>query len=395
MEALPTELRNQILSDCTLCSVRSLRRTWATLGFEYLLSSTFTTLPHRPDFERLLAVSKVPLFSQRLETLCINLGEINEYHARHNSYFVQYMRDPDDRLATSEQSWGAFAGFRKDKTKHMQSACLPGLLDPALKNLPELRKIEVSLATCPFPEGDEKTELLRQIWNIPSTRHLPRVSTTERFTALLNALAASPSTVTELSHDWLPFEFFQQRSKTMRLVSTLFTPLTSLSLTLDYSDMPNNLHASQTFQNLSLCLRSASGLQSLNLAFQGRRKTNISLLFISFSEHNHIFTNLQSLKLEGVACTENELVAFLAQHKASLKKIQLGGLGPKVPHQKANGGVHLSEGTWNGLFRRTLACLHLEGDCFLVQGDLVQSGRRVLVRDEPQAVESLGSLDAD
>ena len=426
MEALPTELRRQILSNCTPSTLKSLRltcHTWATIGFEYLLTPTFTTLPHRPDFARLLAVSQVPLFSQRLETLSIKLGEINEYHARHNSYFVQYMRDPDDRLAAQEQTWGAYAAFRDEKGKYMPSACSRALLEPALKKLPNLRTVEVSLATCPFPEIEEM-ELLRQIWNIPSTRLLPRASTMGRFKALLAALAASPATISELSHDRLPLEYFQQHHRTISIACTVFKPLTSLSLTLDYADTSHGLDASPTFHNLCSCLRSATLLQCMNLSFQSTQqqhqqlqKIDISALFSSLScfslplpspssfsspsfnpltlSPNPTFPALHALKLEGIACTENALVAFLAPHRHTLRRLQLGGEGVRAPHQRANGGVRLLEGTWRGLVGRLRECLDLEGEGLVVQGDLVEGERRLWVRDEPWIVESLEGLELE
>jgi hypothetical protein len=356
---------------------------WATLGFEYLISPTFTTLLHRPDFQRLLAVSRIPLFSSRIENLFINLGEVNEYHARHNSYFIQYMRDPDERLAAQEISWGTYATIRKEKEKHGERACAPDLLDPAFRNLPNLKKVEVTLATCPFPEDDERMELLCQIWNIPSTRLLPRVATTERFTNLLSALCWSPSTIRSLSHDRLPFEFFAQKSMTISLISTNFMQLTSLSLVLDYSDMPNNLHSSQAFQNLSHCVCSATDLQTFFLSFQGRRKTDISPLLASFSERSVIFSRLRDVKLEGVLCSENAVVDFLLKHKETLRKVQLGGVGSKPPHQRANGGVHLKEGTWTSALKRLQGGLDLDVGCLRVQGDMMEleNGRRFDVDD--------------
>jgi hypothetical protein len=122
MDAIPTELRRHILTLCTAGAVKALRLTcksWATLGFEYLITPTFTILSHRPDFTRLLAVSEIPLLSRRIESLFINLGELNEYHARHNSYFLQYMRDADERLAMQDASWGAYADFRIVQEKYM------------------------------------------------------------------------------------------------------------------------------------------------------------------------------------------------------------------------------------------------------------------------------------
>jgi hypothetical protein len=364
------------------------------LGEEYLVSPTFTTLPHRADFQRLFDTSQHPVFSRKIETLLITLGEINEYHARHNSYFIQYMRDPDERLAAQEMAWGAYATFRTQKESCMPLACTPDLLDPALKNLSHLKRVEVSLAKCPFPENDERTELLRQIWNIPSTRLLPRVATTERFTNLLSALASSPSTVMELSHDRLPFEFFAQKAMVISLISTTFLPLKSLSLVLDYSDMPYNLHAPQSFQNLSHCLRSAAGLQKLYLSFQGRKKVDISPLLDSFSEQTFSFAELQRIKFEGVSCAENELVTFLLGHKSSLKEVQLGGVGIKAPHQKANGGIYLKEGTWKGIFEKVGAGMDLE--TFVMQGDMVEmEGGKHFVLEELEPVESLRTFVRD
>jgi hypothetical protein len=304
------------------------------------------------------------------------------------------MRDPDERLAAQEMAWGAYATFRSQKESCMSFACTPDLLDPALRNLSNLKKVEVSLAKCPFPENDERTELLRQIWNIPSTRLLPRVATTERFTNLLAAIAGSPSTVMELSHDRLPFEFFAQKAMIVSLASTVFIPLTSLSFVLDYSDMPNNLHSSQAFQNLSHCLRSASGLQSLQLSFQGRKKIDTSPLLNSLSENNFSFERLKEVKFEGVSCTENELVSFLLRQNGTLKKIQLGGVGSKAPHQKANGGVHLKEGAWKSVFEKVEAGTDLER--FQVQGDMVEleSGKH-FVLEELEKVESLGVFVRD
>jgi hypothetical protein len=291
-------------------------------------------------------------------------------------------------------AWGAYADFKRRKEEYMPSACTPELLDPVLKNLPNLRKVEVSLARCPFPEEDEETELLRQIWNIPSTRLLPRVATTERFTNLLSAISGGSARVEELSHDRLPFEFFAQKVMHISLASTVFIKLERLSFVLDYSDMPNNLHSSQAFQNLSHCLRSASGLQTFHLSFEGRKKIDVSPLLNSFSEHSFVFSQLKEIKFEGVSCTEDELVSFVLKHKDSLRRVQLGGLGSKAPHQKANGGVHLKEGTWKSLFEKVGAAMELES--FLAQGDMVEmEGGRTFILEGLERVESLGTFVRD
>lgn len=304
------------------------------------------------------------------------------------------MRDPDERLAAQEMSWGAYAGFKAEKEKYMSLASSFHLLDRALSHLSNLKRVSVSLSTCPFPENHEKTELLRQIWNIPSTRLLPRVATTERFTALCSAIVGSPARVEELSHDRLPFEFFAQKAITISLVSTVFLPITKLTLCLDYSDMPNDLHAPQGFQNLAHCLRSASSLETLSLSFTGRKKINIEKLFSRFADHDHTFEKLEDVKFEGVRCTENALATFLIRHKGSLRKVQLGGVGMKAPHQKTNGGIHLEEGTWKGVFKSVRERLNLQPKCFLVQG-VMGDPKKTFVLDDLVAVEELRNFVSD
>jgi len=93
MERLPVELRRAVIQHLDIPTIKSLRLTskaWGALGEEYLVSPLFTALAHRPDIGRLIALSEHPKFSFRIQKLRFNHGEINEYHARHNTYFLQY-----------------------------------------------------------------------------------------------------------------------------------------------------------------------------------------------------------------------------------------------------------------------------------------------------------------
>ncbi|KAN0104445.1 hypothetical protein V8E51_010190 [Hyaloscypha variabilis] len=379
MEHLPIELRRAIIRHVDTPSLKNLRlasKPWAALGEEYLIASTFTLLPHRPDISRLQALSQHPNFKHRIRTLILNHGELNEYHARHNTYFLQYMREPESRLEAQTSAWGTYAQLKEDKERYLPTSCEIDTLTSIFSRLPNLRSIEVTLTIFPFEEADHP-ELLKDIWRIPSSRLLPRVATTERFTNVLTAVASNVSIISikSLSHDRLPFEFFAQRAIVNSLLSVAFQSLTTLKLAIDYSDMPNNLHAPQAFQNLSHCLRAATSLQSLDLAFEGRKKTDISPLLSSFKETNHMFSSLGALTLKGIISTEVELGNFLTKEK-SLKILQLGGLGVRAPHQPSNGGVHLNEGSFRGLFGRLRTELAL--DELRVQGDLVaeESGER-------------------
>lgn len=379
MEHLPIELRRAVIRQVDIPSLKNLRltsRAWGALGEEYLISSVFTSLPHQPDLARLQALSQHPSFKHRIRTLILNHGELNEYHARHNTYFLQYMREPESRLEAQTSAWGTYAQLKEEKERYLPTSCEIDTLTRIFGRLPNLRSIEVTLTTCPFEE-EGHPELLKDIWRIPSSRLLPRVATTERFTNILTAVSSNVSTIriNSLSHDRLPFEFFAQKAIVNSLLSTAFQPLTTLKLTIDYSDMPNNLHAPHAFQNLSHCLRTATSLRSLDFAFEGRKKIDISPLLSSFKEAGHHFSNLGELKLKGIISTEMELGDFLTAQK-SLKLLQLGGLGVRAPHQHSNGGVHLKEGSFKGLFGRLRAELGLEE--LRIQGDLVaeESGER-------------------
>ncbi|KUJ10241.1 uncharacterized protein LY89DRAFT_700775 [Mollisia scopiformis] len=379
MENLPVELCRTILSFVDIPSLKNFRLTsrfWGGLGEDYLISPTFFSLSYRNDIHRLTTLAKNPRFRLKIETLSFLHGEVNEYHARHNTYFLNYMQDPDIRMDMQTSVWSTYADLRAQKERYLPTACDKDALMEILSLLPNLKTVEVSLMTCPFQE-DEHPEMLKEIWGIPSTRLMPRVATTERFTNLVSALASNITiaSIKSLSHDRLPFEFFAQRPATIHHMSGAFRSLTSLSLAIDYSDMPNNLHQTQAFHNLSLCMRSASQLQTLALQFMGRRKIDIRELLFTFRVSDYEFRHLETIALRGITSTAADLGTFLVKQK-SLKSIQLGGLGLKTRHQPPNGGVHLSEGSFKGLFERVRRNLNLES--LKVQGDLVgqQSGER-------------------
>ena len=265
-------------------------------------------------------------------------------------------------------------------------------MDPALKNLPNLKRIEVSPETFPFPDDDERAEFFRQQWSIPRERHLPRVDTKDRLSWLCEAIAGSPATIEELSHDRLPFEFFGQYPTTVSLRSAIVASLTRLSLGLDYLDMPLNMNSWHTFPNLSRCLRSAIKLEHFSLSFRGHEEVNIGMLFTSLEEHDHIFGRLRNVKLESARCPENDLVDFLIRHERSLKRVQLGGAGLRSPHDRVNGGLDLGEGTWKDLFKRISAGLDVRSGAFVAQGDMLERGRAVIILEDLEAVENLGLL---
>lgn len=266
-------------------------------------------------------------------------------------------------MTAQDETWTAYNKIKALKDCHLPSCCAEPRLTTIFHSLPNLRSVHVTLMTCPFTHKD--ADFLGEIWKIPTTRLLPRVATTGRFTAILSSLAGVR--LGSLSHDRLPFEFFAQKPSLVALCGDAFRSLTRLSLTLDYSDMPNNLHTGPAFANLSACLRGAVDLRSFSLAMLGRRKSPVSDLLASLHAHHFSFPLLHTLKLEGVSCTQDELAIFLVS-QPSLKTLQLGGAGLRNNHQPVNGGVHLLEGSFRELFKAVRKGMEL--DQFKLMGDL-------------------------
>jgi hypothetical protein len=151
--------------------------------------------------------------------------------------------------------------------------------------------------------------------------------------------------------------------------------------------MPNDLHSPQAFQNLSHCLRYAADLRTLKLAFQGRKKISISPLLCTFEEHEFSFKKLEEVVFEGVTSTEREMGVFLVRQKA-LRRIRLGGEGLRNPHQPVNGGVHLREGWFGGLFGKVER--QMKPERLEIMGDLVglESGE-IWILDTVEEVKNL------
>jgi hypothetical protein len=391
MNDLPNELRRSIITHLSLPSLKNLRLTshvWATLGEEYLISPHFSSFPHQPSITRLSALSDSQKYSHLIQSLHFNHAELKEYHARNNIYFLQFVQDPEARLESLTTTWAAYAPIKAQKEVLLAQDWEVDVLTPIFGKLINLSSIAVTLMACPFPEGDPGLELLRSIWGITSTRLLPRVATTERFSNILTAVVASSSSMTlrSLSHDRLPFEFFAQKSIVLNFLSTAFHSLTKLELAVDYSELPNNLHSATAFQSMAHFLGAAEKLQSLELCFLGRQKLDIARLLAPISELRNAFIHLLDLKLCGILATETELGGFITGLK-KLKRLQLGNLGLRGRHQLPVGGVHLRVGSVKALLKRLLDEMELED--FYVQGDLVglESGENWVLEELEKASE--------
>lgn len=355
MERLPTELYHEILLHVPLQDLKSIRlasRLWAELGGPYLIPSKFLSLPNRDDFGRLFLLSRHPSFAHNIETLELNMGEMNEYYARHNAYFVQNMRDPEERDHDSHGAWMEYAEFKSQKESLAHKYCNPEILEETFKNLPNLRAIDVKLTSCPFQQP-----LLNRIWQIPSTRLLARVSTTERFSNIISA--ARHLNLDSLTHDCLPFEFWSQRN-IHKIVTQTFKGLRTLKIYLDYSVFPNALHSSKSFSGFGSALCAAPNLETLHMGFANSIRPQMNL---AECMGDYTWCNLRTLGLEGMTISEDDVVNFLMRHAATLKRLQLGVYrSPSTTPGTVNmeNVITFQEGTFRGLLTRTREAMKLE-----------------------------------
>ncbi|ESZ99136.1 hypothetical protein SBOR_0546 [Sclerotinia borealis F-4128] len=372
---LPAELIETIISFMDLSSIKATRLTCKVLcipSTPHLVPPHFHSFAHCPDSNRLLQISRHPIFSLSIKTLELNLGEFNEYRARHNTYFSQITRDPETRVAEAEEAWFQYSKLKSLREEYAPWMCDQTILSEVFRSLPNLSALSVSMVNFPLPNEPELA-LLASIWKIPSTRLLRRELTKERFTNVLSSLLPSVENLKlkNLSHDCLPFEFFAQNKTLIESMTPIFHKLTDLRLVLDYSDTPNDLHSQQALANLATCLQAAATLENLNLCFQSRRKIDITSLLENLLS-NSIFSHLQSLHIEGLASAFYPLEQFLRSLAPNLQVLEFGGAGCHGPNQLSNGGIHLLDGRFLELFKNVEEALGDSLTKFVVRGDLVE-----------------------
>lgn len=378
--SLPTELKQFIILYMDLPSIKATRLTCkllCTLSTPHLLSPTFHSFAHRPDFDRLLKICRHPIFPPYIHALELNLGEVNEYHGRHNIYFSQYTRDPETRVAEAEDAWLRYSNLKFLREEYTPRICDLDILSEAFRSLPNLSTLSVSMAKFPLP-SEPQLAILETIWKIPSTRLLRRDVAKVRFTTILSSLLPSvePAKVKTLSHDRLPFEFFAQNKTLIRSMTPIFHNLTDLRFVVDYSDISNDLHRLQAFENFATCLQAATNLRNLNICFQSRRKIDITPLLKNLLANSHesksTFPQLQSLHIEGVASAFDPLANFLISLAPTLRSLEFGGEGCHGPNQLANGGIHLQDGKFVQLFAKLEEAMKDSSTRFVIKGDLVE-----------------------
>jgi hypothetical protein len=347
MDSLPVELRRGILSHLPQEAIQSMRLTsklWADIGAAYLLPSTFNLYRNRPSYRYLHSISQHEQLCHSTQRVVFHMADINEYHARHNSYFVQYMRDSSGREEAMIALWSLYQQWKADIEKHVADYCSLGLLRDTIPRLTALQEIEVRLTECPFDDP-----MWERVWNIESTRRLLGTPSKQHFMDILFSAAIMKGQLRSLSHDSMHPSFWPDAEAALGSISGAFQGLRHLKLisacTRRQNDQPLQ---SNELTSLGRCLQEAKKLESLYLGFEAGTKPLI-LLEDSFSA-DFSWPHLHTLVLECVSVEEEDLAAFLLRHSASLERFRLDKMG--IQEYRKTGGDIIASGTLKGLLTR-------------------------------------------
>lgn len=367
MESLPVELVRLVYEYCDLDSVQALRlqsRIFAAVGLDYLIHEHVNVLGWKVD--RLHALSTHDLLKSRIKSVTLNFAEVDEYTARHASFFQHYLEEPEERNDRLAIAWAQY--YEADKLRKAAPAfdSRPELVVDAFRNLANLRHLEVTFTKCPF-DIDVLKQVLR---GLPSCRKMDREQTAKNLAVIASALKGT--NLSSLTIDRFPLEILRlpdERRRWFDCVSTSFSRLSTLNLTIDPSALRLPASRFKAIKGLGSILRCATNVTSLSLTFHtyGMPKYKFILWFDTLLE-GFTFEKLTDLKLEGISCGEEDLRDFILRHAGTLERLRLGGRGLAKAFEGGLGGIHLCRGTFRGLFAslRTrlphLQRIHLEGD---------------------------------
>lgn len=316
MEDLPIELRRAILDVCPIDSIKSIRQTcvsWASIGEEYLLSPNFTSLPHRDDLTRLYNISQHTTLSEYVRSLKLNMGEMNDYQARHNVYFIHYTRDPELRQSLLDVGWKEYAWLQKDKASLAENCQLLQALQRSLGHLPNLQGTDIRLTECPYDN-----EMLQRLWKISTTKQGPRRLDMGNFYRILKA--AQEIDMKSLSHDRLPIDFFRYSNGTLEETGSALRNLMSLRLTINTRLIAKE-DISALMPKLAIWVQSAPFLHTLELLFESELAQEAGLV-----RHFEDFTwpGLHTLSLPDSQAPFDEILPFVLRHARTLRRFDLG-----------------------------------------------------------------------
>lgn len=375
MDSLPVELLRLVFEYCDLGSVKALRlqsHVFAAVGLDYLIGENISVLGWK--VERLHSLSTHDHLKSRIQAVTLNFTEVDEYTARHASFFQHYAEEPEERNDRLGEAWAQYNEADKLRKASPAFDSRPELVLQSFRNLPNLEALEVTFTKCPF-----NIDVLNQVFNgLPGCRKMDREQTAKNLAVIANALKGTK--LSSLTIDRFPLETLRlpdEKRRWIDCVSTSFAHLTTLNLTIDPSALKLPTQRFKAIKGLGSILRCATNVTHLSLAFHtyGMPKHKFIIWFDTLLE-GFTFEKLTHLKLEGISCDEGDLRGFLLRHAATLERLRLGGRGLAKAFEGGLGGIHMCRGTFRGLFASLrgrlpqLERVHLEGDfaCVGVEG---------------------------
>ncbi|CAN8103001.1 unnamed protein product [Discula destructiva] len=367
MESLPVELVRLVFEFCDLESVQALRlqsQVFAVIGLDYLIRETISVLGWKVG--RLHSISTHAHLKSRIKAVTLNFTEVDEYTARHASFFQHYLEEPEERNDRLGEAWARYYVADKMRKASPTFDSRPELVLESFRNLPNLEQLEITFTKCPFD-----IDVLNQVFKgLPGCRKMDREQTAKNLAVIASALKGTK--LSSLTIDRFPLETLRlpdERRRWFDCVSTSFAQLTTLNLTIDPSALKLPTQRFKAIKGLGSILRCATNVANFSLAFHtyGMPKHKFIIWFDTLLE-GFTFEKLTDLKLEGISCAEDDLRAFLLRHAATLERLRLGGRGLAKAFEGGLGGIHMCRGSFRGLFTSLrnklprLERVHLEGD---------------------------------
>jgi hypothetical protein len=384
MDSLPVELVRLVYQYCDAASVRALRLSagrYADVGYEFLLEPHFSAVEWRDDIKRLRAIAGHDRLRGSIRSLTFNFSKVDEYNARHTTFFQHWLQEPEERSSLLQDAWIRYYELEETARKLAPFHTRSTTVEEAFKRLPNLKDLEITLTKCPYD-----IDLLKDVFQLRTCRKRDRIEACKNMNAIVSA--TRHVRLAALSIDQLPLEIFRLADDRRHWFDCArsFASLSRLNLVLD---VPGNLLPAARFRainGLGHVLHYSVNLTHLTLAFHAYHapleKFHLSLQAL-FCGSEFVYPQLTDFKLEGVSCGEDDLKGFLVRHGATLERLRHGGRGLAKPNEWSIGGVHLHEGSFRGLFTGlrgkmpVLRRFHMEGDA--EAGDFMAASREAYV----------------
>ncbi|KAK4158304.1 hypothetical protein C8A00DRAFT_10919 [Chaetomidium leptoderma] len=387
MDSLPVELVRLVFQYCDGPSIRSLRLAsgrCADVGYEFLLEPHFNAVEWRDDIKRLRAIAGHDRLRGSIRSLAFNFSRLDEYNARHTTFFQHWLQEPEERNALLQDAWIRYYELEERARQLPPFHARSTAVEEAFKRLPNLKDVEITFTKSPYD-----IDILKEVFQVRTCRKRDRNQACKNMNAIVSAIRHVR--LASLSIDQLPLELFRLADDRRHWFDCArsFASLSRLHLVLDPPRSLLPAARSRAVNGLGHVLQYSVNLTHLSLAFHTYHapleKFHLSLQAL-FCGSDFTYAKLTDLKLEGVSCAEDDLRGFILRHGATLERLRLGGRGLAKPYEWSMGGVHLHEGSFRGLFTGLrqqggkmprLRRFHMEGDA--EAGDYMASSREAYV----------------